>query len=290
MALIARIRELPHRNPFRWMFRHPVLFLKNLKWRIQKDTVDRRAVFIAGYGRSGTSLLQLLLGAHSRCWTPPGEFELFNWGQNIFDKNRFLKYIEADELEKMYGRSRSISDFAANFYGHGALGDEQTWLIDKVNTHPFMMRYISGIFSKTLFVVLVRDPRDVYCSAKNHGNFRSAENAYRFAGSWRSAYRRFLRYRESEKCIWIKYEDLVTNPEATLKIIMKRMGEEMEPAQLDVKKRAEDSRAGRKNFQKLGKEIDTSSIGRWKNEISSAEASAVVAVCRDEMQSFGYIL
>jgi hypothetical protein len=63
---------------------------------------------------------------------------------------------------------------------------------------------------------------------------------------------------------------------------MEALGDEMEPEQLDSSRREEDQRADAPNFQKLGQSIDTSSQGRWKDELSPEEVRQFERIAGDQ--------
>ncbi len=285
------ILELPRRNPFRWMFKSPHHFLLTLKWRLLSRKSDRKMLFVTGFGRSGTTLVQATLGAHPKCVAPPGEFALFHVGQDIFLRDRFANYFSEDELEELFRSSKDFADLADRFYNKLSRGNPDLWCVDKLGPLNIInLSYVLHFFPNARFVALSRDPRDVYCSARKHGGFPSSSDPARLGKAWRRASKCVLRLARRPGALSVRYEDLVADPEASLSRMMQLIGEDLDQAQLSGESRKYHKKHSDSRWQKLSGPIDPGSVGRWREELCREDVEAIQRSAWKEMQSLGYEL
>lgn len=225
--------------------------------------------FIVGCGRSGTTLLQSLLSAHSRiAVTPethfmkraernglrsreaPADFDAF-W-RNLVGWSRFRELgVEPDHvLARMETAGRH--DFRGIFAAMLAAYGERTGKPRVGEKTPGHYHYLDTIFEwfpDTRIVAIRRDPRDMVASHLNApwvteemapGRLRAPliRRLRRFhvaerALMWRQANGEILARRETDPRVhMVVYEDLVTRPEEELRRICDFLGEPFETAML----------------------------------------------------------
>ena len=89
----------------------------------------------------------------------------------------------------------------------------------------------------------------------------------------------------------IRYEDLLTEPETTIRKLCAFLDEEFEPAMLDVSPRTDRvPERERVIHQKLTAPLSTDAIGRWRTTLSSFECFIMEACLQKNLRNWGYPL
>lgn len=155
------------------------------------------------------------------------------------------------------------------------------------------------MFPKSPFVHIIRDGRDVVCSLmtmdwrdpKTGKAFDYTQDVKKAAEYWASAVRIG---REAQKdpmirsnYLEIRYEDLVTDPEKTLKPVFTFIGEPWDPDVLNYyeKKR---NLAGESSAYQVSKPLYKKAIGRWVNDLRPSEKNLVKEVIGELLIEIGY--
>jgi len=196
-------------------------------------------VFIVGCGRSGTTLLRLMLDAHPEL-AIPGEsnFIRYRWNERRmyrvrgrFAHERLLEDILADDNLRTWGispddvrevvRAHGSPGFAdvvaAPFQVYARMHRKPRWG-DKTPMHVLSSPALAGLFPDARFVLLVRDGRYVALSYLSLPTFKGGiwHAAWRWR-DWVSAGVRSGRQLGPGRYIELTYEDLVANPERELR-------------------------------------------------------------------------
>lgn len=273
-------------------------------------------LFIVGANRSGTTLLRLMLNAHPRIGIPdelnfmnPSMAE--NWGRGTDTREEFRQRvrwhlennIEANAfpgLDRATLKDRLVEQ--ATVYNHREVYEKSLsiWAQhhgkarwgEKSPGNLFYVRVLLDMFPDAQFIHLVRDPR-----AGVHSMLRTSffgDDATFNALIRRMCLREGLNLAEempSNQWIRIHYEDLLSNPEATLRTLCSFLGEAYDPSMLlyhrDAKKYMSDAAAREFNDAAL-RPIDASKISEWRKHLSREEAALVEAICAEEMRELGY--
>ncbi len=213
------------------------------KFRI-KGTFSRPPILIGGCGRSGTTLLLSILGAHPHIHAIKRE------------TGAFLKWEEASTGEMIpYRMDRLYRALCL-----GRLSPKATRVCEKT---PGNVRYIGNILryfdDQVKFVHLVRDGRDVLVS-----RHPTKPEAYWVSPRrWVDDTRGGLAFRDHPSVLTLKYEDLVLHYERSIEKICSFIDEPLVAELLSY-----DTYTNvRKNRAWFGeaKKIHTSSIGKWKS-------------------------
>lgn len=97
--------------------------------------------------------------------------------------------------------------------------NEITIILDKQIKYFFYLKKLIKIFPDSKFIILVRDPR-VNAIRKKNRNLNSGTNPLYLVALWNNTYKNINYLLSKNKSVLvIKYEDLVSNPENTLKTI-----------------------------------------------------------------------
>ena len=224
------------------------------------------APFIVGVGRSGTTLLRMMLDAHPELAIPP-ETHFVNdlliagekirlsperllktvvqdrhrrWGDFGIDEHAYLERLEAIERLNSSDAVRAFFELYAEQHGKPRWGDKTPDYVKRV-------RRIGRALPEARFVHVIRDGRDVALSHNKRIQRRGLDRrppvpAGEMARRWRKRIEK-ARYDAStvgDRYMEIRYEDLVTDPEETLVRVCELIQIGYDPAMLDYHERAEE--------------------------------------------------
>ena len=291
--------------------------------RRRRSAVPAPAPFVVGVGRSGTTLLRLMLDAHPELAIPPethfapGLIERAHEGagadalvDEIVGTRAWADFgIQAERLRERVtalGEGGAATVLRA-FYGLCAEREGKPRWGDKTPIYVRSMRPIGGELPEARFVHLIRDGRDVVLSRRARGMGAGkpiADAADRWRRRIEEARRQARRLRG--RYLELRYEDLVADPESRLRGICQLIRLDYDPAMLGYHERAagrlvelgdlpasgrRSERAGaeRQASHALAAEPPTSArTGAWREEMSAAERAEFEAVAGDLLAELGY--
>jgi hypothetical protein len=111
---------------------------------------------------------------------------------------------------------------------------------------------------------------------------------------WTSAIRKAAVYSRREfadKILTVRYEDLVTHTEASLRVICGFLGERFEPQMLGWQKQTEGVPSRERHIhKKLSQPISVSNVEGWRRRLSPAQCFIMESCLRNELRALGYPL
>jgi Sulfotransferase family len=251
--------------------------------QIQVD-YDPRPIVVGGCYRSGTSLVRRILDSHPRIHCGP-EVKLFRDFHadylEVEDPISHLRFLttarsllpEDDLLEILGGALVAMHERAARGAG------KPRWA-DKVPENVvFLEEWERILGERWLFLHVVRNPLDTLASIEEQGFPRSIPAGLDERVELYLEYARGgLRFaeRNPQRYVRVLYEDLVTDPEATVRALMEKLGDSFVPGQLAIDAAShqpglEDPKAVRAS------RIHRDSVGRWRELLSPEQAARIVA-------------
>jgi len=168
--------------------------------------------------------------------------------------------------------------------------DKPRWGEKTPQNGPYW-RAISEGFPEAKFVHLIRDGRDCTLSWIN-ANF-GPKLTYPAAVKWAKYLDEMLEMKESlgpERVFELRYEDLVNQPEASLKQLCLFLGETYDPDMLDYHRREDNYMTEKRNNQNLKQPVITTNAGKWRTKMSVKNQRIFEAVAGDQLKRHGYEL
>ena len=285
MNWIHLIRNVRH--PFKDYLRNPYHVAENVRWRWRPGTSTERHIFVIGAPRSGTTLLQLLLGNHPACCTWEAETAVFTW-QNIFTSQQKIFGLESSRVSDFFRECSDVVEFFDACAREFRLERGGQVLVEKTPQHIFRTQFLLKHFPQSSVVHIHRDGRDCYCSARS-ASIPHGETPKEFARYWSKCIQARLDA-SAEQVVDVSYESLVASPKEELGRIMQSVGLSFDEQQLLSSRRAEDPRTENDKFARLGQKIDASSRGRWKEELDRYELQTFEQIAGQQLNALGYDL
>lgn len=273
-----------------------------------------RPFFIVGSGRSGSTLLRLILAGHPRITIPPETWFLLD----VVDEIPLTGTLDGAEVERAASLMRSyyrwadlgigdaefetavaaleaptlrdLADLVYSIYLEREGADR--WG-DKTPTYVRILPEIATLYPEALFIHLVRDGRDVAHSMHKR----------RWKGRW--LVENAVEWREAIDCIaeartWlgpdrlleVRYEDLVRDVEGVTREICRFLGEAYDPGMLRWEESIESKVPGREMeiHQKLFRRPRASDAGVWASDLSPGQVFALESILGDRLEGQGYAL
>jgi hypothetical protein len=270
--------------------------------------------FIVGSGRSGSTLLRLMLASHSRIAIPKETWFLTALVEQ-FPSDRLLQKSEIVEASAVMTNHERWPDMGLDaaelrrrvasmsgvrlrnlvevvYRWHMEVEGKSRWG-DKTPPYIEIVPALAALFGDAKFIHLIRDGRDVAKSFQKQD----------WNGPWMDGYtREWLRAVEldmrlgetplDERILRIRYEDLVLHPEAALRRICSFIDERFEDQMLLWQGHVNGAIPDReKKFHSgLSRDMNPSDVGRWKREMTSREIFVAEALIGTQLSHFGYEL
>ncbi len=246
-------REAPVGEADLARFRSLVQPLPALSGEVRKNPP---AVFVLSPPRSGTTLLRVMLGGHPRLFSPP-ELELLSfdtlkerkaaftgrdafWLEGVVRAVMEIRGCSAEEAEELVAEHEDLTTL--EFYGllQEWLGDRV--LVDKTPSYaldPSILRRAEEGFEEPKYIHLIRHPLGMIHSfeeAKLDQIFFRQEHGFSRRQLaeliWQASHENiveFLREVPASRQHWVRFEDLLREPEATLRGICEFLGLDYHP-------------------------------------------------------------
>jgi hypothetical protein len=256
-------------------------------------------IVLGGCGRSGTTLLRMMLDSHRRICCGP-ESSLFR-----------RRAIDADWLADRFGFARAevraLRDAAASraafIEAFAALcmrtAGKARWA-EKTPRNIGRIGAIFRCFPAARFVHVLRDGRDVACSLRTHPRHKVVDGRLVPQDTWKpiaGCARRWVRDIEGSRPWWgdarfhtVRYEDLVLDPRPVLAKLMAFLGEDWDEGMLahaGAHSPFRDATRFAQNPEALGA-VNASSIGRWQRDLDARDRRIVKQIAGPLLVELGY--
>jgi len=279
--------------------------------------------FIVGVGRSGTTLLRLLLDGHPDLAVTPETHWLVGAINKLLVnpcnpedvKNYILNHtywpdmgitnIELSRIFADYDKTHPVKIFRTIYQKYAKrLGKKR--IGDKTPIHNLAMCEIAEMFPEAYFIHIIRDGRDVAVSYRDLW-FGPGKDVKAAATMW---VERIQKARQQSQFLphykEVRYEELVLSPVSVLKEISKFIDLPYNPVQLEYHKHANERLAEfqgishngsfvtmnerRELFKFTSHPPDKSRIGRWSSQMSSEDVQNYESIAGQLLSELGYPL
>lgn len=276
-------------------------------------------IYIVGIGRSGSTLLTSILNNHSQVKAiPEVPFVLFFsryfskiQGKCLTLEDQTKEYLNVFQKIRPKSIVNITNQFPTNFKYNSYIefckkvldgfeiinskGIHQIY-VDKNPQYSLFIPQLRKIDSNAKFIFLVRDYRDNVLSRSKKRNNKPINVAY---NSFRNRFflKALKRTMKEQDCMIIQYEKLVTESKATISELCDFINipfeESMlspasfEESQLEVSYQPLNTFM-KDHFSQLTRSINSSAVGKWKNNFSEKELKQIEGICGNIGNFFGY--
>ena len=256
-------------------------------------------IVVGGCGRSGTTLLRMMLDSHRRICCGP-ESSVFR-GRALDPDALAARFgFGREEVRTIYNTARSRPEFIDGF---AALcmqkSGKQRWA-EKTPRNISRIGEIFRCFPKARFVHLLRDGRDVACSLRTHprhevvdGKLIPLHTRKPIAGCarrWRDDIEGSRRWWSDPRFHTVRYEELVLNPRPVLEKLMAFLGEDWDESMLAHAAAASpfrDATRFAQNPEALAA-VSTASLSRWQRDLDPRDRRIFKRIAGDLLIELGY--
>lgn len=202
-----------------------------------------RLVFVISPPRSGSTLLQRMLGSHSQIFTHPEPHLItplaYLGFHDTVDKAPY-DHINAAEAIRLFvhGLPNEEQDYldalrcyADTMYGRMLATSSRRMFLDKTPAYGLVLPFLTKLYPQAKYVVLTRHPLAIFSSYANsffEGDWHTAHEFNPIVERYVPAMAKLLRDRPVP-LVHVGYEDLVAEPEKHLERIFAFLGLENEP-------------------------------------------------------------
>ena len=256
---------------------------------------EKAPIFIVGAPRSGTTLLQYMLRSHPDICMPTGEShfiipllknserfgdlsrlenvknvlsEMYNQSQSFLDTDLHGIHFDVDSIAKIILERdiNSMEGIISLLFQLNATGEGKARWGDKTPYYVLHIPYLKKYFPDAKFIHIIRDGRDCALSMFNRQNDFGIINVYHAAKYWQQYVE--IGYEEGRKLgkedyLELRYEDLLNDPEVSLRKVCDFLDESFYDSLINFKKSS-----GQGKTPLLQSPIQKQNQNKWKKEMS----------------------
>ena len=255
-------------------------------------------IFVGGAGRSGTTLVRVILDSHSRIACGP-ELKITPLIANLCTdmQTKYAEYLQpfhigAAEINQLFG------DFIEKLLTPLKVKERAVRVAEKTPNNVFIFPHLHRMLPESCFIHVVRDGRDVVTSLLQM-NWLDPEghpipytkDPVLAARYWAEAIRAGRHFQQStdgkSNYHEVRYEDLVLKPEATLQTLFAFLGEPWEPDVLNFHQKTR-VLGNESSVGQVTQALYDRSVARWKNDLNDSVRSAIKAEIGPLLIELGY--
>ena len=285
------------------------------------NSLAESPIFIAGYPRSGTTLLPSLLDSHPDLLVYPRETQFFRLVLPLFrrDSQLALDFLIWDTSQSSwyaahsYEGGRGIGQFHDQLRHHFQQGGgspkallqaimlahaqvtgqaRKRFWVEKTPHNERHARMIFRWFPAAKMIYIVRDPRATLASVRGFQKIMGQKemSALQFCIEWRASLQASRQYAARYPILMIRYEDLVLAPRPTLLTICDFLGISFQDSLLQPTFDGADFTgfSSYSSFATQFKTIDQSSLEKWKKALPRRDVQTIDYLLAHDMAELGY--
>jgi hypothetical protein len=244
-----------------------------------------RLIFVISPPRSGSTLLQHMLGSHAQILTYPEPHLItplaFLGYHDLVDKAPY-DHIHAAEAIKLFveGLPRREADYldalrayTDTLYGRMLSTSDKRYFLDKTPGYALVLPFLTRLYPDARYVVLTRHPLAIASSYANSffdGDWLAAQLYNPIVNRYVPAMADLLRA-PPRHMLHVSYEKLVLDPAAELATLCAFLDLEFQPGMVNYGEHYTPTRGGRGdpiNVQQQARPVATS-LDKWAGELAS---------------------
>jgi hypothetical protein len=275
--------------------------------------MSNNPIFVVGAGRSGTTLLSLMLDTHSRIAIPHESHFFIPYYEKraafgnlnclegrrvliksilgesfirIWDQQITLEEIDLDRCGSLEGAIDQIYSAYARRFGKDIWGDKTPAYTTEVDA-------LNDMFPTSRFIHIVRDGRDVALSVmRQTWGSKNFIVAMQYWTQTVTLARKMLRMLPKTRFIELRYEDLIANPERELHTLTDFLGLPYEPDMVNgyTKTASKKLGDGINQFQHthLLESPSTTQVYKWKTTLNTVNQAIAFEIAGPMLTEMGY--
>jgi len=257
-------------------------------------------IFVGGASRSGTTLLRVILNTHPSIVCGP-ELKVTPLVCRLWQDfhSAFFPTLRQHHLQRE-DIARGFRDLLASLLEKDRVAAHKPRVAEKSPDNVFFFPHLHHLFPDSPLIHVIRDGRDVVCSllGMNWSDPRTGRrteyttDARKAAAYWVRAVQmgRAAAQRQpslANRYFEIRYEQLISDPEATLRPLFAFLGESWHPCVLRFYEQTHNL-AGESSARQVSAPINSSALARWQRELSSDDKAAVKEIAGPLLSELGY--
>ena len=259
-------------------------------WTMPKKLEGPAPIFLVGFPRSGTTLLEQILNAH-------GQIKTIDEKKTLHDLHNEL-IMPLGALEKLRAMSGEDVNRGRQRYWEQVrkqLGDNDVEgvVVDKMPLNTVHLGLIYRLFPEAKIIFALRDPRDVMMSCFQH-RFSMSVAMYQFLRLETAAayYDQVMSLAETYFARMplahhlIRYEDVIDDMQTSIADLLAFLDLEWDARILNYRNSAQERWISTPSFEQVVKPLYTSSIGKWRNYERHLEP--VLPILDPWIRKYGY--
>ncbi len=279
---------------------------------MDKNEYKNKMLFIVGRGRSGTTLLQSILNSNDKiAVAEEAQFIMLlrkKYFKTKWDIERVIAFYEDLWLESRlknwdieesilreelisFSNNPTYADLCSVVYAHNAR------LQGKINgavlgdKNPHYALYIGKlieIYPNAKFIHILRDYRDTIMSYKNVDFDPNSTAA--LACRWNLYNKEVLHYKDMypEKFITLKFENLLSEPEKSMKLICEFLEIDYNPSMMNFYENKGDNYWNKQWQPNIVCPIDKGHVFIWKKKMADGDVRIADSICAEMADKLGY--
>ncbi len=260
------------------------------KWTTLEKSEEPTPVFLLGFPRSGTTLLDQILKTHSAIETLEEKENFIDARNEIVKPAGGLDTLRAMTDDDINGyRKKYWARVREHYFGDNASG----LLIDKMPLNTILLGLIYRFFPDAKIIFAVRDPRDAVlsCYQQRFGinvamfQFLKLDTAAAYYDQVMNI-GEVCRTRLPLNVHMVRYEDVVGDLQNTVTDVLSFLGLEWEDQILDYRAQARDRWITTPSAEQVIEPLYTSAMGKWRNY--ERHMAPVLPVLEPWVKKFGY--
>lgn len=256
--------------------------------------MSRAPIFIGGMFKSGTTLLRAMLAQHSAIASGLETYWFdFDWPakhcpamQERLDRLAGYFDLAEKEIAEIAAAAPSAEQFLDCLMARVADREGKRRWAEKTPGNIAHIDRIWAAWPSAQVIHIVRDPRDVFASLVEAEKWNTAEE---FADRWCATVGRGSELLAAcrpgrGQFLEVRYEDLITDAEATTRRILDFLAEQWEPQVATFSGRTEDfdkvlQATGKASttLERLKEPLTTQRVGIWRRVLSDEQVRAIEA-------------